>query len=221
MRIGETLKKAAGLFVEIPEEPKLSELSVMADTPIPKGALRTVEDVVRAQPGPNLDQIKPTVDPSQPLIDSTGAVRFTDIYQLAGLPSSPFTAEQVLELLSSLPPELPLASKRATVKVTVDAMAKSTGVSTESIVADASRKLAALAAYAKSYGEQAADYASRSEAEIANLEAQIAARKASVEDAKTKQQQIVSACTAESDRLDDVLEFFTLDVGPSKNAPQI
>ncbi len=219
MRIGETFKRAAGLFVEIPEEQKLTDLDVLSSTPIPRAVPRTVEDVVREQPGPNLDEIKAAVDPAQPVIDSTGAVQYSEIYRLAALPSTPLTAEQVLEILSSLPAELPLPTKRATVKVTIDAMSKSMNVTTESIVADASRKLAALAAYTKSYGDQAAEYISKSEAEISSLEAQIAARKSSIEDAKAKQQQMVAACTAESDRLDDVLEFFTLDIGPSKNAP--
>ena len=220
MRIGETLKKAAGLFVDIPEDTSMPDLSSITARPAvePRPAPKTVEQVVREQPGPNLDQIQAPADPAQPVIDSTGSVRFGEIYRLASLPSSAFTAEQVLELLGSLPADLPLSSKRATVKITVDAMAKTTGVTTEAIVADASRKLAALAAYAKSYTQQADEYANKSELEIISLEQQIAARKSSIEEARHKKEQMVAACTTESDRLDDVLEFFTMDVGASKNA---
>jgi hypothetical protein len=224
MRIGDTFKKAASLFVEMPEgtqEPqKLDALDVMASTPIPKAVPRTVEDVVREQPGPNLDEIKVAADPAQPVVDSTGAVHFVEIYRLAALPTAPLTAEQILEILSSLPADLPLASKRATVKVTIDAMSKTANVTTDSIVTDASRKLAALNAYTKSFSDQAADYVQKAEADIAGLESQIAARKASIEDAKKRQQVVTEACTAESERLDEVLEFFTLDAGASKHAPQ-
>lgn len=247
MRIGDTLKKAAGLFVEIPEDPMASAekpWSVMdatgpeaplggattgpvhaaapttpASAPLPYlSSTKTVEQIVREQPGPNLEDIKPSAAPAHPVIDDNGVVSFTTIYQLASLPTSPFPAEQVLELLASLPKELPMETRRATVKVTLSAVAQSTGASPETIVADASRKLAALAAYAKSFSEQADLFTKKSEEEIATLEQEIARRKASIEAAKKKQLVMVQACTTESDRLDDVLEFFSLDVGPSKYA---
>jgi hypothetical protein len=231
MRIGETLKKAAGLFVEIEEKPEEKEWSVMdaptpsptpdpipTPAPTPTPAPRTVEQIVRESPGPNLDQIHPTATPSQPVIDPSGKVDFAAIYQLANLPSSPFTAEQVLEVLASLPPELPLEAKRTTLKVTLGAMAKTMGVTSETVVADASRKLAALAGYAESYVKQANEYIAKSEQEIQALQAQIEERRRGINDAVKKQSQMVDACTAESDRLDDVLEFFSLDVGPSKYA---
>jgi hypothetical protein len=132
----------------------------------------------------------------------------------------PFTAEQLIELLATLPPELPLEARRQTVKITIQAMARTVNVTPEIIVADASRKLAALAAYEDSYGKQADDYVSKSEAEIKALEAQIATKRASIEDAKQKHDLMNKACVDESDRLDDVLEFFSLDVPPSKYAKQ-
>ena len=228
MHIGDTLKKAAGLFVEIPaDSPGTLDFSSTRPDPLadpipataPRPVVKTVEDVVRDQPGPNLDEIKPAADPAQPVIDATGSVNFGEIYRLANLPATPLTAEQVLEVLNSLPAELPLASKRATVKVTIDAMSKTVSCSPESIVADASRKLAALAAYSKSYADQAEQFSSLSQAEIEKLQAQIEARKAAIEDAKKRQDQMAASCTAESNRLDDVLEFFTLDVGASRHAP--
>src|SRR5476649_1505270 len=131
MRIDETLRRAAGLFLELPNEPAKpagKEWSVM-DAPAPQTS--TVEQVVRDEPGPNLDEIKPTANPAAPVIDADGNVVFSSIYALANLPNSPFTAEQVLELLATLPADLPIESKRATVKITVNAMAKATGVTTE------------------------------------------------------------------------------------------
>jgi len=205
---------------DIPADTQTSHASAQAPipTPAPSSAPRTVEQVVRDSPGPNLDEIKPVASPSTPIIDASGNVNFASIYDLAKLPASPFSAEQVLELLGTLPADLPLESKRTTVKITVNAMAKATGVTTDSIVADASRKLAALAAYAKSYSDQAAQYTTKAEAEIAALLAEVEQRKQSIEDAKAKQALMVQACTHETDRLDEVLEFFSLDVHPSKYA---
>ncbi len=226
MRFDETLRKAMSLVVEMPaEEPKptkawnvMDDVDPVPSTQAPAAPTKTIEQVVREAPGPNLDEIKPTANPSLPVIDSAGNVNFAAIYDLAKLPTSPFTAEQVLELLGTLPPDLPLETKRSTVKITVGAMAKATGVTTESIVADASRKLAALAGYAKSYSDQASQYTTKAEAEITALLAEIDQRKRSIEDAKAKQAAMVDACTKESNRLDDVLEFFSLDVAPSKYA---
>ena len=81
-----------------------------------------------------------------------------------------------------------------------------------------SRKLAALAAYNESFTKQAEDYSSKAEVEILTLEQQIADKRKAIEDAKAKQTAMYQSCVAESDRLDDVLEFFSLDVPPSKLA---
>ena len=58
----------------------------------------------------------------------------------------------------------------------------------------------------------------KAELDILRLEAEIQARRESIEDAKRKQAQMVSECEKESGRLDDVLEFFSLDVSPSRLA---
>lgn len=218
--IRETLKKAAGLFVEF--EPSADNTSA---TP------RTVEDIVREQPGPNLDEIKvpePAVQvapeaavpaaPAPAVFGEDGSINFNSIYALANLPTVAFSAEQILELFGSLPADLPLESKRATVRVTLGAMAKSMGVTTEQVVSDASRKLAALAAYQESFARQADDYVTRAELEVMTLEEEIGKKRKAMEAAKGKKQTVHDACVTESDRLDDVLEFFSLDVPPSKHA---
>jgi hypothetical protein len=234
VRLDETLKRVASLVVEFDPEPikESKPWSVMdADAPAAAPAQRvsspasstsapsrTVEQLVREAPGPNLDEIKPAATANVQVIDTAGAVNFVGIYKLANLPSSPFSAEQVLDLLAKLPAELPLDAKRATVNATVNAMAQATGVTSDAIVADASRKLAALAAYAKSYADQASQFITKADAEITALQAEIEQKKRSIDDAKDKQTQMVHACTAECDRLDEVLEFFSLDVHPSKYA---
>jgi len=235
MRIGETLRKAAGLLVEIDEPsaeaefyktmstgpkpaPRPAATPTPAPAPAPAPSTRTVEQVVRESPGPNLDEIKAPAAAAPTVIQADGSIDFGAIYRLATLPSSPFTAEQILDLLNSLPAELPLETKRATVKVTLTAMAQSLGVSTETILADASRKLAALAAYAQSYVQHVDEYVNKSEVEIAVLEQEISKRREAIAEAKLKQASIADACHTESDRLDDVLEFFSLDSPPSKYA---
>lgn len=224
MRIGDTLKKAAGLFVEIPpEEAGMTDMTLSeplpAETPAPTQR-KTVEEIVRESEGPNLDEIKVQANASVQPVTSDGTVDFASIYRMANVPTALFTAEQVLDLVAGLPKELPLETKRQTVKVTLGAMAKTMGVTPETIVADASRKLAALAAYSESFTHQASEYVSKSEAEISNLQRQIEERHRLIAEAKTRQQAVVDGCHKESDRLDDVLEFFSLDVPPSKYASQ-
>jgi hypothetical protein len=247
MRIGETLKKAAGLFVELPDERPGEGGSTLAPS-----TRKTVEEVVRGQPGPNLDEIKvpapapapapkstvpaatvpstapaptpapaPAPAPIEPIVGADGQVSFGAVYRMAKLPNAAFTAEQVLELLASLPAELPIAAKRTTLKVTLDAMSRSLGVSAESVVADASRKLAALASCSESYGEQATQYVAKARSEIAALEAEIRRREQGIAEAERLSAEVQSACTRESERLDDVLEFFSLDVPPSKYAQNL
>ena len=229
--IKETLKRAAGLFVEfdpesatarVPEAGPTEEWNVMTATgPEPVVKTKTVEQIVKEQPGPNLDEIKVQTEPAsptEPVIRADGSICYDSIYRLAQLPTVPFTAEQILEMLATLPPDQPLDSKRASIRVMLGAMAKNMGVTTEQIVADASRKLAALAAYNESFAKQADEYVSRTELEILGLEQQISDKRRAMEDAKAKQSKMTGACSGEADRLDDVLEFFSLDIAPSKHA---
>jgi hypothetical protein len=173
---------------------------------------KSVEQLVRDAPGPNLDQITVAPEatmPSEPIIGDDGYVNFPAIYGLAKLPPSAFTAEQVLQVLGSLPADLPIESKRATIKVTLDAMTNTLGVSPQSIVVDAGRKLAALDAYSQSYGKQATEFVSKTEVEILSLQDQIKQKQDSIEAAKKKQGIMTEACTSEADRLHTVVEFFS------------
>lgn len=240
----DALRRVAGLFVEIetpsgsvgtapgqtsattPDYSKMSDADLLAaldaasSKTAPSKSAKTVEQVVKESPGPNLDEIKPVAEatPQPTVVSANGDVDFSAIYALAKLPNEPFTAENVIEVIAQLPAELPLEAKRATMKVTLGAMAKTSGASTASVISDASRKMAALDAYADSYSEQANQFVTLSEAEIARLEGQIAERKRAVEEAKSKSKRVREQCEAQINHLDDVLEFFTLDVPPSKHA---
>ncbi len=177
---------------------------------------RTVEQIVRDADGPSLDEIKA----AEPSLSKAGAsLKPGDIYVAAKLPASPFSAEQMLEMLASLPAELPLDTRRATVKVTLGALGKSMGATPETIVADASRKMAALAAYNDHLAKRTQEFVAREEASMLELQKQIEAKKQAIVEAKNAQSHALQMSRAESERLDDVLEFFSLDLPPSKYAP--
>src|SRR5436189_3572768 len=100
MSIKDTVRKAAGLLFTF--EPASDEPSAPMVKP------RSVEDILRDTPGPNLNEIKVTpqpalsttpAQPSEPVLSGDGKVNFGTIYRMANLPDSPLTAEQVLEVL--------------------------------------------------------------------------------------------------------------------------
>ncbi len=233
MGIGDALKKAAGLLVELPAdeagagedsfspetEKLLDDLKQMSQSrgSAPKGT-KTVEQIVRDSEGPNLEDVKVPAEAPPPVMKPDGTVDFGAIYTQAALPAVSFTAEQMLGMLGSLPPELPLDTKRQMVRVSLDSMGKAIGATPDTIVADASRKLAALVDYSENVSKQTVEFITTAELEIAALQSQIEEKRKAIEAAKQKQGQIARMCEAESDRLDDVLEFFSLDVPPSKHA---
>ena len=180
---------------------------------------RTVEQIVRDSHGPNLDQIQvspETVSLAESRPD--GGVDFARIYTSANLPTVTFTSEQVLEMLSALPAGLSLDNKRQMMMVSINAMGKAIGASPETIVADASRKLAALASYTEGLAKLTGDYTAASEQKIATLQAEIEKIRLQMSEAQERQTRETLACTTESHRLDELLEFFSLDVPPSKHA---
>ncbi|MES2462833.1 MAG: hypothetical protein V4671_19800 [Armatimonadota bacterium] len=263
MAIKDTLRKAAQLFVEMPEEPEEDaktappntfaepspattpaadtgmddidkRLAQMTQTlqgmgssepkPVTTSAAtttaKTVEQVVREAEGPNLDEITatPAADEEANILKEDGTIDFPALYAHASLPAAPFSAEQARDMLASLPANLPLEVKRQTVQVMVGSLGKAIGATPETIVADASRKLAALSSYSDHTARQAADFVAAADFEIQELLKQVEAKRQGILAAKDRQSQIQSLCAAEVDRLDDVLEFFSLDVPPSRNA---
>lgn len=241
MPIADQLRKAVGLFVvldepapkvetkqprnfsEPPPSAEMSEIDKrLADIEKKSQAIaagpQTVEQLVRQSEGPNLDEIKVSADQTSGALLPNGNVDVQAIYAGAKLPSVSFGAEQTRELLSKLPAGLSLDMQRQMVAATLTTMGATMGASAETIVADASRKLAALAAYVADLQKVTSERVSYSQAEIEALEARIAEQKNII--AQT-QQQLTTAqaqCEAEADKIDDILEFFSLDTGPSKYA---
>ena len=237
MSLRQALRKAAGLLVELPpEEPEpqhpspdsgyssassaatdklWADLEKASQKPAVTPSTKTVDQIVRDVQGPNLDQIKVAAHDVAPLVQSDGTVKFTDIYETANLPTVPFSSEQILEMFSALPADLPLETRRQMVKVSINSMGRSIGATPENIVADASRKLAALAAYTDHLAATTNEYVSLSEQKIALLQEQIEETRRTVAAARQKLASETELCVRESHRLDEVLEFFSLDVPPS------
>lgn len=243
MSLTSMMRKAAGLLVEIPpdaadsnagarpplDDDDLPELSLPSEAKLSStGALqpKSIEQIVREAKGPNLDEIKVdetqiSANPSAPGgILSGDKIDFAAIYRAAKLSESAFGAEQMLETLHSLPPELPLETRRATVRAMLSTLGKATGATPESVVADASRKLAALESFESFMAKKTADSVARSEKKIGDLEKEIATERQAIERARGEQLKVSTGCENESHRIDDVLEFFSMDVGDSKYAPK-
>ena len=224
MSLKNVFNKAAGLFVELPDQssPMASPTdfdSVAVADPAPAPSPRTVEDVVKQAPGPNLDQIQTPPDTAKaPPLAADGSPDFGAIYSQSGVPSVSFGADEALQVINSLPADLPMDIKRKTVGATLSAMGKAMGVTTDSVVADASRKIAALNSFTDQLTKQTNAYQGMIEQKITELKAQIAECESQHAKATSKLATVVKQCEDEGHRIDDVLEFFTLDSPPSKHA---
>lgn len=237
MDFKDKLRKAAGLFVELPPEENTSsdslppfpaddystdkvsrpDVAPVRNEPVSAPKIQTVEQIVSNTAGPSLDEIKSAASAAPSPVPS-GEIDFQAIYQQAGIPVAAFTVEQTLDMLAKLPADLPLDTKRQMLKVTISSMGTAIGATAESIVTDATRKLSALSGYADSAAKRTKEYVNSTEQEIIELQKQIDEKKASIQKTMSALEQISTACHNEADRLDDVLEFFSLDIPPSKNA---
>ena len=219
-------------------EPKgeKSGMSGAAKVAATQKTTQTATQVAQSGAGPNLEDIKSAAaDAAQAgkgnvdgigagktgnsvVVGADGKANLPLIYEAAGIPVSNFTAEQALEIINSLPADLPLEVRRQTVKATLSAIGKTVGATPQTIVADATRKLAALEAYLESFGQKSAEFTKKLETDIATLEAQIQERRKAIESAHKRVEDLSKYCDSEAEQLDDVLEFFSLDVGSSKYA---
>jgi hypothetical protein len=197
---------------------RLAELEALSTGAKPPTTPRTIEQIVQDTPGPDLNQIQIEVNGAAPTT-TEGTLDFALIYKQAKLPGATYTAEQTLAMLAQLPENLPLETKRQTVGVMLASLGASMGATPETIVADASRKLAALAAFTTAQQNHTQSFVAAAEFEIAELQKQIEEKRLEIKASTDNLTHAQSACEAEADRLDDILEFFSLDIGPSKYAP--
>src|SRR5438270_374339 len=118
MNIGDMVRKAAEVFVDFDEETQQQE-----------GAEKKKTDEKAANGVPDTPATPIAISegdsaPSAPADPQSlmGAADVASIYSAARIVSPAFTAEQMLEMLASLPPELPLASRRQMMHVTLNAI---------------------------------------------------------------------------------------------------
>ena len=229
MSLRDTLRKAASLVVELPPEEKPLDLKSSdidlddwPDTDLPADArlsgavaaspanAQTIAQLVRKSDGPNSDQIEISQVPMGAVGEN--ALDFAAIYAAAKLPKTPFGADEMLGVLGSMPADVPLQTKRVTVKAVLGGMA-AMGASPENIVADASRKLAALDAFHSFMERKTGETLASSQAQIAELERQIEAHRQTMQDAQSELARVTQGCESEAEKLDEVLEFFSLNLG--------
>lgn len=234
MQLRDAMRKAASLIVELPPEEiplnlKSSDIDLddWPDTDLPPdarlpddmrsgdvAASQTIAQLVQKADGPDLHQIQ--INEDVPNVIGENALDFGEIYAAAKLPPTQFGAGEMLNVLRSIPDEVPLQTKRVTVKAVLGGMA-SMGASTENIVADASRKLAALDAFHGFMERKTSETIETSERVIAELESQIGARRQAIQNAQTELARVTQGCESEADKLDEVLEFFSLNNERSKD----
>ena len=126
MSLFNTLKKATSLLIEMPAEqpptefrstdvPELDDIDMDLPPEARLPASKSIEQIVEDSDGPNLNEIKVAPE-AVPLATEGKPLDFANIYRAANLPETAFGAEQMLETLASLPSELPLETKRLTVR---------------------------------------------------------------------------------------------------------
>ncbi len=219
MSLFANLKKAAGLFVEITPtvDDDAALADPLADTPPPPPETKTVETLVQEAPGPALHEVTVPPAASSAALSNDGQVNFPALYQAAGLPTTPITAEQMRDTIAGLP-GTDREVKRQTVKVIIANMGKTLGASPETIVTDASRKLAVLHKYTEQLKSTTNAAAQAAQQQIAALKKEIAEKEQIVAAAQQQVTTVTAICQQEAEHLDEVLEFFSLDVPPSKYA---
>jgi hypothetical protein len=210
MGVRDKLRKMAELVVVLPEASRSSDDFAALE---PSNRQGKSNESVNQSSGQLTQADQSMTDKETAISDGVTStletkVDFGVIYQQAALPVTPFTAEQVIDILSSLPPELPLKARQQTVKATLNAVGKSVGATSETIVADASRKLEAITAYVNKVSEQTSGLVATEEKEIVAMQAQIEEKRKAIAEAQRRKTEATQICQAEAVRLRKVLEFF-------------
>jgi len=210
-------KRALKAVVEIKEPPPPPP-----PEPIPQAAYDELDGALKIQerrearlrltPAP---PPVPAEDDASP-VDADGMVSFERLYAQAGVPVVPFTAEQALDMLRNMPPGVSDDSRQQIINVTLAALGRSVGGTPEAIVADATRKQAALQAFRRTRGEGLADLTTAAEARAAELQREIAKSQAMIAQAKHQYEALSQSCQAEETRLDTVVDFFSDSPAPGR-----
>ena len=204
-------KRALGAFVELkdPTPPPPPE-------PIPQAAYDELDGALTIQQrretrqrlNPEPASVSLPADTASP-VDADGLVDFETLYRQAAVPVVPFTAEQALDMLRNMPAGVSEETRQQVINVTLAALGKSVGGTPEAIVADASRKQAALQRFRQTRGDQLVELTSAADARVTELQKEIAKSQAIVEGAKRQYAQLSDNCQSEEARLDTVVDFFS------------
>lgn len=182
----------------------------------PPGAppLATINNAQTPAATPPVQVSSPPTPPAAPPPEPVDARAFIEIYRKAGLSLTGFGAEKMLEMLSRLPAELSLEQKQMTVMATLEAMGREIGATPDNIVADAQKKIAALADYVDGVSKETADFVNTTSTEINVLQSQIEAKRKGIEEAQQRKVQATEMCRTEAGRLEGVLKFFKANETP-------
>jgi hypothetical protein len=184
-------------------------------TPAPVAPAPTAPVFATRADAPNTEDIRVDLSNFLPL-RADGTVDFEAVYGRAGLRAPAFGAEQMRQIISELPAEMPDEMKRQTVAVMANAMARHLGATPETIAQDAARKSAALASFASEYETKLKETTAGVEAEIASLEALIEEKKRTLSGTGERLAQVRSQCEGEAVKLDEVLTYLNV---PRPDAP--
>ena len=226
-------KKMASLVVDVNDDtPVTSNLPNFPDPPPP--VRKTIAELVKEAPGPNLDEVHVPVSPhpvqenrpvpsggvatevatpgaatsAGPVVGQDGKVDINAIYLKANLPPVPFTAEQAYDMIHSLPAELPLEIKRQTVKVMLSSVGKTLGFTPETVVMDAARKVAAMHSFIEGMTKQSEAFVTHLEGDIQSLEAKIQEARSNIKRAQDSIATLTAGCSGEAVKLNEMAEFF-------------
>jgi hypothetical protein len=174
---------------------------------------KSVGELLKELEGPEPEQIQQAVQAAGPVLPAAqgGQVDFTSIYAQAQIQPLPFGAEQTLELIQSYPADMPVPIRRQALDATLRTMGRAMNITKEAIVADASRKINALAAYEEAAKRERDAAVASAQEHLRQLQAQMEAEQARITAAEQQYRALVERCEAEGHRLDQVQEFLTVD----------
>ena len=205
-------KRALKAVVEIKDPPPPPP-----PEPIPQAAYDELDGALKIQerrearhrlnPSPMIVPAAPT-DQASP-VDADGMVDFDALYRQSGVLTVPFTAEQALDMLRHMPAGVSEEARQQVINVTLAALGKSVGGTPEAIVADATRKQAALTQFRQTRGDQLADLTTTAQARVAELQRDIEKSQAIIEGAKHQYDRLSENCQAQEALLDTVVDFFS------------
>jgi hypothetical protein len=225
MGLREMARKGLSLFVEM--DPESGEAGTKPESAPSGGRVavagesedvqrlrgKSVGELLKELEGPEPEQIQQAVQAAGPVLPAAtgGPVDFPTIYAQAQIQPLPFGAEQTLELIQSYPADMPLPLRRQALDATLKTMGRAMNITKEAIVADASRKINALAAYEEAAKQERDAAVAASQEHLRQLQAQTEVEQAKITAAEQQYRSLVERCEAEGHRLDQVQEFLTLD----------